>query len=58
MLLERLDKANREQLFPALADGQGAFVIDFTAKSQKWFEKMPPSRRSRCRCWSWRWSPA
>jgi hypothetical protein len=44
-LLERLDKANREQMFPALADGQGALVIDFTAKSQKWFEKMPAAKK-------------
>jgi hypothetical protein len=44
-LLERLDKANREQMFPALADGQGALVIDFTAMSQKWFEKMPPAAK-------------
>ncbi len=42
-LLERLDNANREYLLPALADGQGALVLDFTAKSQKWFEKMPES---------------
>ncbi len=42
-MLERLDQANREHLFPALADGQGALVIDFTAKSQKWFEQMPES---------------
>src|SRR4051812_22728112 len=44
-LLERLDKANREQMFPALADGQGALVIDFTAKSQQWFEKMPQASK-------------
>jgi len=43
-LLEQLDKVNREQLFPALADRQGAMVIDFTAKSQKWFEQMPPAK--------------
>jgi hypothetical protein len=42
-LLERLDAANREHLFPALADGQGAFVMDLEAKSQKWFEQMPES---------------
>ena len=42
-LLKRLDEANRENLFPALADGQSAMVIDFTATSQKWFEKMPES---------------
>jgi hypothetical protein len=44
-LLERLDQANREQLFPALADGQNAMVIDFTAKSKKWFEKMPEATK-------------
>jgi hypothetical protein len=42
-LLGRLDQANREHLFPALADGQGALVIDFTAKSQKWIQQMPES---------------
>jgi hypothetical protein len=42
-LLQRLDRANREYLLPALADGQGAFVMDLTAKSQKWFEQMPES---------------
>jgi hypothetical protein len=42
-LLKRLDQANREQLFPAMADGQGAFVMDVAAKSQKWFDKMPES---------------
>ena len=42
-LLERLDQANRDQLFPALADGQGAFVMDIAATSKQWFEKMPES---------------
>ena len=42
-LLERLDKANREHLYPALADGQGAFVMDVAAKSKQWFNKMPES---------------
>jgi hypothetical protein len=42
-LLERLDKANREHLYPALADGQGAIVFDVEAKSKKWFKKMPES---------------
>ena len=55
-LLERLDKANREHMFPALADGQGALVIDFTAKSEKWFEKMPSPPRNRCQCWNSGWS--
>lgn len=43
VLLERLDKANREHLYPALADGQGAFLLDLEAKSKRWFEKMPES---------------
>jgi hypothetical protein len=43
MLFERLDQANREHLYPALADGQGAFVLDFTAKSKQWVNKMPKS---------------
>lgn len=42
-LLERLDKANREHLYPALADGQGAIVFDVEAKSKQWFKKMPES---------------
>ncbi len=42
-LLERLDQATREQLFPALADGQSAFVMDVAAKSQQWFDRMPES---------------
>ena len=42
-LLERLDKANREHLFPALADGQGAFILDIAANSKQWFKKMPES---------------
>jgi hypothetical protein len=43
VLLERLDKANREHLYPALADGQGAIVLDVQAKSKQWFKKMPES---------------
>ena len=39
VLLERLDKANREHLYPALADGQGAFVLDVEAKSKQWFKQ-------------------
>jgi hypothetical protein len=46
VLLERLDKANREHLYPALADGQGAFVLDLEAKSKQWFKKMPESPKA------------
>jgi hypothetical protein len=42
-LLQRLDTATREQLFPALAGGDGAVVIDITATSKKWFKDMPES---------------
>jgi hypothetical protein len=40
-LLKRMDETNRDYLYPALADGQGAFVMDVTAKSKQWFKKMP-----------------
>jgi hypothetical protein len=46
VLLERLDKANREHLYPALADGQGAFLLDLEAKSKQWFNKMPESPKA------------
>jgi hypothetical protein len=42
-LLQRLDQTNREHLYPALADGQGAFVMDVSAKSTQWFKQMPES---------------
>lgn len=42
-LLQRLDEVMREKLFPALADGQNALVLDTAAKSQQWFDKMPES---------------
>lgn len=42
-LLKRLDRANREHLIPALADGQGALVMDVAAESTRWFAKMPAS---------------
>lgn len=44
-LLERLDQANREKLIPALADGQGAFVMDLAATSKQWFNKMPEATK-------------
>ncbi|MCC7474306.1 MAG: hypothetical protein IT425_02830 [Pirellulales bacterium] len=40
-LLEKLDRANREQLFPGMTDGQSAFVLDFAAESPQWFLEMP-----------------
>jgi hypothetical protein len=45
-LLTRLDTANRDQLLPALADGQDALVMDISATSKQWFEKMPESPKA------------
>jgi hypothetical protein len=42
-LLERLDKANRELLLPAFADGQSAVIVDLAATSKQWVDKMPES---------------
>ncbi|MEX0612846.1 MAG: hypothetical protein WD229_12065, partial [Pirellulales bacterium] len=42
-LLRRINKANREYLYPAFADGQGAVVIDAAATSKQWITHMPAS---------------
>jgi hypothetical protein len=42
-LLKRLDRANREHLIPALADGQSALVVDTAAQSTRWVRQMPES---------------
>jgi len=42
-LLQRLDKANREQLLPAMADGQGAIVFDASIADVEWCEFMSPA---------------
>ncbi len=42
-LLTRLDKANRELLRPALADGQSALVLDAQITSTQWLALMPES---------------
>ena len=39
-LLKQLDRATAEQMIPALADGQGALVIDAGAKNVKWCDEM------------------
>lgn len=44
-LLRRLNRTVREQLFPALADGQQAIVVDTAAPSAQWFDKMPPAKK-------------
>jgi len=45
-LLEKLDKANRELLLPALADGQSALVIDMKLKSKQFIPQMPKSAKA------------
>ena len=40
-LLKRMDKANREMLIPALADGQSALVIDGKLQSKHFIESLP-----------------
>jgi hypothetical protein len=42
-LLKRLNKANRELLYPAFADNQGAFILDVAAKSKRWVKHIPES---------------
>ena len=44
-LLTRLDAATRDHLFPALADGQLALVVDTQAKSDRWIALMPPAKK-------------
>lgn len=43
-LLTRFNATTREHLFPALADGQLAIVIDAQAKSDRWIAQMPPAK--------------
>ena len=42
-LLKRLDQANRTMLIPAMADGQGALVIDAKERSKQVHIQLPPS---------------
>jgi hypothetical protein len=43
--LARLDKANREMLIPALADGQSAVVIDAKLQSKHFVEALPATEK-------------
>ena len=43
-LVERMDKANREMLIPALADGQSALVIDGKLTSKHFVERCRPPK--------------
>ena len=42
-LLERANKVTRDQLVPALKDGQSAFVMDAQISSKQWHKDMPAS---------------
>ncbi len=44
-LVERLDKANREMLFPALADGQFALVVDARLTSKQFIASLPATEK-------------
>jgi hypothetical protein len=44
-LVERMDKANREMLFPALADGQLAFVLDRKLTSDHFVAALPATEK-------------
>src|SRR5207244_13636412 len=40
-LLKQLDEVTGQMLLPALADGQGAFVLDAKWTSKQWHQDMP-----------------
>jgi len=44
-LLARVDKANRQLLLPALADGQSAWVLDAKISANQWHPMMPPAKQ-------------
>lgn len=43
-LLERLDQATRDDLIPALKDGQAALVVEAKARSKQWHRELPSTR--------------
>jgi len=43
-LARRIDKANRDMLIPALADGQAAFVIDGQLRSKRFHKALPATK--------------
>jgi hypothetical protein len=44
-LLRRLDHVTGTMLLPALADGQGALVVDAKLTSRQWFAQMPAAEK-------------
>jgi hypothetical protein len=44
-VLKRIDTANRELLLPALADGQGALVLDAKLKSKQFLRDLPATEK-------------
>ena len=45
-LLGRIDQTTRTKLFPALADGQFAFVLDAHIASKQWIKALPPTNEA------------
>ena len=43
-LMSRVDFTTRTKLFPAIADGQFAFVLDAQITSKQWFKLLPPTK--------------
>jgi hypothetical protein len=44
-LLRRIDRANREQIIPAMRSNEQALVMDVASKSIQWFAPMPRARQ-------------
>jgi len=44
-LVTRIDQVTREKLFPALADGQSAIVVDAQISSKQWLADVPQAAR-------------
>lgn len=44
-LVKRIGKATSDMLLPALADGQGAIVLEAKTTSDKWHQAMPPASK-------------
>jgi hypothetical protein len=42
-LLQRIDRANREQIIPSMTANEQALVLDVASKSERWFAPMPRS---------------
>ncbi|HZZ73021.1 MAG TPA: hypothetical protein VFE24_12275 [Pirellulales bacterium] len=45
-LIARLDQTTRNKLYPALMDGQFAFVLDAQISSKQWFKPLTPTKEA------------